>query len=117
MAANRYTAYCGLDCAECPAYIATQAGDEVRMAETAAEWSSDTYSVSAAEVPCDGCAQQGGCLFKWCLDCAIRACCIQRGYASCAYCDDLPCDKVTKAGSGTTEQLLAMQQALRDGLV
>ena len=60
MAANRIIAYCGLDCAECPAYIATRAGDEARLAETATEWSSDDYPVSAAEVPCDGCVQQGG---------------------------------------------------------
>jgi hypothetical protein len=110
---NGMVAYCGLDCAECPAYLATQAGDEARFAETARKWSSDDYPVSAAEVPCDGCAQQGGRLFKWCLTCAIRACCIQKGYASCAYCDDLPCDKVVRAGPGTTERLVAMQRSLR----
>ncbi len=114
---NSIIAYCGLDCAECPAYLATQAGDEARMAETAAKWSSDGYPVSAAEVRCDGCVQQGERLFKWCLTCAIRACCIQNSYASCAYCSDLPCDKVAQAGSGTTERLLAMQQELRGGAV
>jgi hypothetical protein len=117
MAANRIFAYCGLDCAECPAYIATQAGDEARLAETATQWSSDDYPVSAAEVPCDGCVQQGGRLFKWCRDCPIRACCIEKGYVNCAYCDDLPCDKLAKAPPGTTERLLAMQQELRGGLI
>jgi hypothetical protein len=111
--ANRMIAYCGLDCAECPTYLATRAGDGARLAEVAAEWSSDDYPVSAADVPCDGCAQQGGRLFKWCQDCRIRACCIEKGYANCAYCSALPCDRLAQAPASTTERLLAIKQSLQ----
>ena len=31
--------YCGLDCAACPAYIATQAGDQEGLKKTAETWS------------------------------------------------------------------------------
>jgi hypothetical protein len=83
------------------------------MASVAAEWSSDAYPVSPAEVPCDGCAQNEGPLFKWCLDCPIRACCAERGYANCAYCDDLPCERYAEAPAGTVDRLLEMQRTLR----
>ncbi|MBN1642625.1 MAG: DUF3795 domain-containing protein [Anaerolineae bacterium] len=106
-------AYCGLDCAACPAYLATQSGDLDRMAAVAAEWNSEAYEVTVADVPCDGCAQGEGRVFKWCVDCPIRACCIARGYANCAYCDDLPCEHLAQAPPGTTERLIEMQRALR----
>ena len=106
-------AYCGLDCAQCWAYQATQANDRKRMAEVAAAWTSEDYEVVAADVLCDGCMQSEGPIFKFCLACPIRACCRDRGYPNCAHCDDLPCDRLSQVPTGTTERLIDMQRALR----
>jgi hypothetical protein len=83
------------------------------MAVVAAEWTSEAYPVDPTDVPCDGCAQSEGRLFKWCGDCPVRACCMTRGHANCAHCDDLPCEKLAETPPGTTERLLEMQRALR----
>ena len=106
-------AYCGLDCAQCWAYQATQANDQERMAEVAAAWTSEDYEVVAADVVCDGCIQGAGRTFKFCLECQVRACCIARGHANCSYCAELPCDTLARLPAGTTERLLEMQRARR----
>ena len=111
--AQSMIAYCGLDCAQCWAYQATQANDQARMAEVAAAWTSEDYEVVAADVICDGCTQSEDRVFKFCLECPVRACCIARGYANCAYCDDLPCDRLAQLPPGMTERLIEMQRALR----
>lgn len=105
-------AYCGLNCSECPAYVATQANDEQKLKELVGEWSTDDYQVTLAEMYCDGCIEVGGRVFKWCRECPIRLCCIERGYANCAHCPDLPCDKLTQAPPGTVERLQEMRAAL-----
>ncbi|MFX1314618.1 MAG: DUF3795 domain-containing protein [Promethearchaeota archaeon] len=85
--------YCGLNCAECPAYIATQNEDEVELKRVAREWSNEEMSLKPEDICCDGCNVEGR-LFIWCGQCPIRICCRQKSFENCAYCDDFICDKL-----------------------
>ncbi len=54
-------AACGLDCAKCDAYIATQANDQVALEKVAERWRVDYKSpnITAANILCDGCMTGG----------------------------------------------------------
>jgi hypothetical protein len=66
---SKPTAYCGLICIECPAYVAKRTGDGALRAATAKMWSGPDFSVSPEEVSCDGCAEPGRELFRYCEAC------------------------------------------------
>jgi hypothetical protein len=85
---------CGLACADCPAYIATQNDDHVLREKTAKQWSAPGYEVPPKDVICDGC-KSGGNLFKhWSETCDVRLCVNERGLKNCAFCDDYACEKL-----------------------
>lgn len=87
-------AYCGLDCSQCPAYIATQANDLARLTSLAAEWfdGSTDYTM----ILCDGCKPNGrdARIMKWCSECPTRSCAMERELENCAYCQDYGCQKL-----------------------
>ena len=87
---------CGLDCAQCEAYKLTQSNDlqgqEALLAKWRVEYSSPDMTLAA--VTCDGCltgARHGG----YCSACPIRACAVDKGYGTCAECDQYAgCEKL-----------------------
>ena len=82
--------WCGLDCEQCPAYIATQADDQEALERTAAEWrQAFDPNITAESIVCDGCrAAEGGRIAAYCSMCEIRACGAGRGFETCAPCDE-----------------------------
>ena len=96
---QRILAYCGLECTECPAFLATGTDDDTLRAKTAKRWSSKEWTVAPAEVNCLGCTAETG-HFKWCARCEVRGCAVEKGVATCAGCADYGCD--------TLEALLKM---------
>ena len=95
---NSIIAYCGLNCSECPAYVATQSGDPAALERVAAQWREafNMPDLTAEMVICDGCLpQEGGRLSGYCTTCAIRACAVEHGVANCAHCADYACEKLT----------------------
>ncbi len=83
---------CGLNCAECPAYIALKTNDDELRQKTAVEWSKMYKAdIKPENVNCVGCLADEGTLFHHCTVCEIRACCRKKGHLSCAYCDDYKC--------------------------
>jgi predicted nucleic acid binding AN1-type Zn finger protein len=80
-------AYCGLDCAQCPAYVATQADDREALGRTAAMWREQLNApeITADSIVCDGCMTDGR-LNGYCSICEIRACTLERGMETCASC-------------------------------
>lgn len=90
---KKLIAYCGIDCSECPAYLATQSGDIKTIRKVAKEWSSDSMTFEPEEIRCEGC-NQDGIVFIWCRECPIRSCCRGKGYENCAYCEDYDCDNL-----------------------
>lgn len=91
---EKMIAFCGLDCAKCPAYIATHSGDSELRERVAEEWTTGEYKVSPEDVNCEGCTSQGKPLFPFCRECAVRLCGLERGVENCAYCPDYPCEKL-----------------------
>jgi hypothetical protein len=94
---DRIVAYCGLICSGCPAYVATQAGDQEGLERTAAQWREEFNepSITAESIVCDGClATDGGRLSAYCSVCELRACAIGRDLANCAYCTNYACEKL-----------------------
>jgi hypothetical protein len=93
---DKMIVFCGLDCVQCPAYIATQSGDPAALEKTAAMWREQFNSpdITAASIVCDGCAAQGR-LSGYGATCQIRACALERGLETCAPCVDYDgCDKL-----------------------
>lgn len=88
-------AACGLDCAKCDAYIATQADDQDALVALAEKWTREYNApgLTAANVQCDGC-MAGGRKIGHCSECQIRLCAIERGMANCAVCPDYACEKL-----------------------
>ncbi len=81
-------AFCGLDCAVCPAYLATQSGDEEAQLKLLAEWREQYgQDMTIAAVTCDGCTAEGR-HGGYCDACPLRLCGTQRGVANCAVCPD-----------------------------
>jgi len=90
-------AYCGLDCAQCPAYIATQKNDKEGLAKTAAQWSKQfKVTVKPEGVICDGCTSPSNRKISHCAICEIRTCCVGKGKENCAFCTEYICEKLEK---------------------
>jgi hypothetical protein len=92
---SKMIAMCGLDCSACPAYLATQADDDEKRAETAQLWSKQfNVDIKPEEVNCDGCRCDGGRLFTHPRVCAIRKCGMGKQISNCAHCPEYACGKL-----------------------
>ena len=89
---GKLIACCGVDCAQCAAYIATRDDNNDLRAETAALWARQLDTEVAPEyINCKGCHQDEMHL-GYCAICKIRLCCRERGFENCAHCSDYICD-------------------------
>jgi hypothetical protein len=108
-------AYCGIQCSECPAYIATQKNDDALRAETARKWSEMFKSdIKAADIYCDGCPSDSGRLFNYCSTCEIRKCARAKKLATCASCPEYSCKKLDEFLSLVPEARKVLEE-LRKG--
>ncbi len=107
-------AFCGLDCAVCGAYLATQADDDALRAKTAGEWSARyNVDIPPEEINCDGCRSEGRKFFYCATMCELRKCGISKGVDTCAACDEYPCEKLEAFFQATPEARAALD-ALRE---
>ncbi len=85
-------AACGYDCAECEAYIATQANDDEKLAAVAKKWS-EQYGgeYESSMCTCDGCKTGGRLSTIHPTTCEVRICAANRGVPTCAHCEDYIC--------------------------
>ncbi len=111
-------AFCGLDCAACPAYVATQANDIAAQERILAQWRTEFHApdMPFEAVICDGCTPAEGRHGGYCHDCGVRACAVERGVENCAHCDDYGCDKLM-AFIGNVPQMRDTLEAIRRSLV
>lgn len=94
--AAKLIAYCGIDCSQCPAYIATQKNDDRMRAETAQKWSAMfNAKINPADINCDGCPSDSKQLFSYCSVCEIRKCARLKKMENCAHCSEYPCAKLS----------------------
>jgi hypothetical protein len=89
---------CGIECTNCDAYKATiQNSDDLRK-ETAEKWSSQHgTNIDYKTINCMGCQETDNSkLFSHCNVCKVRLCANDKGYTTCAECDDYGCDNVSE---------------------
>lgn len=110
---NKLIAACGLDCAQCPALIASRTNDEALRVKTAAEWSKAYgFDCRPEMVNCHGCTATDGVQIGHCSDCGIRLCAIGKGFENCSACQDFGCEKLAdfwKASPDAKKNLLALK--------
>jgi hypothetical protein len=104
-------AFCGIDCAKCPAREATQKDDWFARRELAAEWTTPDYPVMAEDINCEGCVVVDGQMFIFCRDCQLRRCGISHGVKHCAACSSYPCEIVNRAPAETRQRLEKLRAA------
>jgi len=87
-------AYCGLDCAECSAFKATQAKDAQRKSQLAKKWTEGlNVKFTPEDIDCDGCMSDR--ISGWCRKiCKIKPCAEEKKVKTCAHCEDYVCDKL-----------------------
>jgi hypothetical protein len=91
-------AMCGINCAECEAYQASQTNDVAALKQVALHWQEAYHlpPLDVKSVTCDGCLPTTR-LSGHCYECDIRACGMQRGLPNCAHCDEFEsCTKLEK---------------------
>jgi hypothetical protein len=88
-------AYCGLDCAACPAYQATQANDITALEKVVELWESEYHAtgLTPQNVMCDGCTTNQR-MVGHCSVCKIRSCGVAHGVSSCAACPEYACEEL-----------------------
>ncbi len=114
--ARQMIAYCGIDCAKCPAFRLPRLGEKLHM-KGLAQWLLKSGMKRArrrmgqkshttgqnSELPdqalpdyviCDGCTTIDARCLKPCLACAVRCCAMEMGVENCAHCDKFPCERL-----------------------
>lgn len=87
--------YCGINCAECPGYIATQKNDNEARKIVAAEWRKIyNLNVTSEDINCDGCQSQSSRHFSYCSECKVRKCGTEKNVENCAYCEEYICEQL-----------------------
>lgn len=89
-------AFCGLDCAVCPTFLATQENSDEKRKQVAEQWSKEyKASFKPEDINCDGCLSNNGRLFSHCSVCEIRSCGREKAVKNCGFCLDYPCSKIS----------------------
>lgn len=87
-------AYCGLDCAACPAYHAVERLTAEERQAVADKWTAEFGgNHTVADIDCVGCAAMGTHT-PYCSMCEIRKCGVEKAVLTCAECSDYGCEKL-----------------------
>lgn len=97
-------AFCGLNCMECPIFIATQTQDEVLKEQIARDYSTDTFLLSKEDITCTGCHEVEGACKKMCVECDIRKCGMEKELEHCGACAEFPCNFIEKYAPTESKQ-------------
>jgi hypothetical protein len=81
------TAPCGLDCFNCPMYLANE-NEELRATI------SKNMGISIDQASCNGCRNEGGTIsfLGMTEPCNVYRCIVKKGIQLCSECTDFPCD-------------------------
>lgn len=108
---EKVIACCGLNCATCDARIATMTNDNELRAQTAEKWKvqHDAAGLTADMINCTGCREEGA-KFAYCAECEIRKCADNKGFITCASCNELDtCETVKNLHQFVPEALLNLK--------
>ena len=88
-------AFCGLDCAACPAFHGAERLSVDERTAVAEKWNVDFGgSHTWADIDCPGCTVTEGHHAPYCSACEIRLCGLGKAVATCAECADYGCAKL-----------------------
>lgn len=107
------TAFCGLDCEACDAYLATKNNDQALREKTAKLWSELNHAPILPEhINCQGC-RGGEIKTVFCERlCGIRQCALKKGVRTCIDCEDMEtCPTVGAILSNNPEALNNLREA------
>lgn len=89
-------AYCGLDCAACPAFHAAERLTVEERQAVADKWNVEFGgSHTVADIDCIGCTHEGKHAPYCAGMCDIRNCAVERAVSTCAACPEYGCEKLT----------------------
>ena len=108
--------FCGINCSQCEAFIATKNDDDKLRRETAEKWSK-TYSadIKPEYINCRGCISTEEPLFSHCKVCEYRLCGIDKGVENCAHCDEYACEKLANFHTHVAEAKNTLDK-IKEGL-
>ena len=103
-------AYCGINCAECGAYLAFKNNDNALREKTAAEWTkAHNFNFTPEMINCSSC-KGTGMQIGHCSNCEIRKCAIEKNVENCGACPEFNTCK-------TINDFLAQAPNARENLV
>ncbi len=89
--------FCGLNCGECGAFLATKNNDDQKRAEVAELWSKEYKTdLKPEDINCEGCLSRSDNVFNYTKICEIRKCGMEKDIENCAHCGDYACEKLEK---------------------
>ena len=107
-------AFCGIDCGECKALIATQKNDAKLKKQVAGEWSKAFgHQMKPEDINCVGCLVLDGPHINYCNICEIRTCGTKKKVQNCAYCVEYKCEKLGKFHENAPEAKDRLEQIHR----
>jgi hypothetical protein len=108
--------FCGIDCGECKAFIATKKKDATMKKLVAEEWSkSFGHEIKLENIDCDGCVVAEGPHIGYCAVCEIRNCGVQKKVENCAYCIEYSCGKLVTVHSRSSQAKDTLEQIHKQG--
>lgn len=83
---------CGIDCEQCPAYIASMTNNNELRKKTAEEWKiAHNFAFTPEMINCHGCHATDGVQVGYCSMCEIRKCAVSKEAENCGVCTEYPC--------------------------
>ena len=107
---EKMISYCGINCAECGAYLAMKNNDQALREKTAAEWTkAHHFNFTPDMINCVSC-KGNGVQVGHCAECEMRKCGMEKSVVNCGACGDFKTCK-------TINDFLAQVPNLRENLI
>lgn len=106
-------AYCGVLCNECEIYKATISDDFDERKNVAQKFTSSEYPLTVENINCLSCSFENEIVFKFCMECEIRKCGVERKIENCGHCKEYPCNLLKKPFEMDEENKLRLDEVRR----
>ena len=109
---KKLIAFCGLDCEQCDAYIATKNNDQALREKTAKLWAElNNAPILPEHIYCDGCRIAGKKTVYCESLCAMRQCAMKKSVMTCGECPEMEqCPKVGEVHTNNHNALKNLRQ-------